>query len=384
MSVFTEQQKLTILKDLVAINSVNGNEIEVAEYFKKLFEAYGIESTIVPVTDTRVNLVAEIGSGTPVFGISGHMDVVSPGDVSNWSTDPFVLTEKDGKLYGRGANDMKSGLAALAIAMIELKESNTLTTGSVRFLATTGEEVGCAGSKTLFEEGYMDDVDALIVAEPSQDVIVYSHKGSLNLTVTSHGQEAHSALPHLGYNAIDPLAEFITRVNAEVRDPSRSNNLLGELIMNCTIINGGQQINSIPESASAEFNVRTIPEYDTEEVIAKFNAIADEINQQREAKINVEVTMSLSSVFTDGQSPLVEITQNLGKKYFGEKPETIGSPGMTDGSNLLRAKGDEFPFMMFGPGLTKIAHKIDEYVHKDVYLKFIDLYKEMILEFNES
>ncbi|WP_347401899.1 M20/M25/M40 family metallo-hydrolase [Desemzia sp. C1] len=119
MSVFTEQQKLTILEDLVAINSVNENEIEVAEYLKKLFAEYGIDSTIVPVTETRVNLVAEIGSGSPVFGISGHMDVVSPGDVSNWSTDPFVLTEKDGKLYGRGANDMKSGLAALAIAMIE-------------------------------------------------------------------------------------------------------------------------------------------------------------------------------------------------------------------------------------------------------------------------
>ena len=202
MSVFTEQQKLTILEDLVAINSVNENEIEVAEYLKKLFAEYGIDSTIVPVTETRVNLVAEIGSGSPVFGISGHMDVVSPGDVSNWSTDPFVLTEKEGKLYGRGANDMKSGLAALAIAMIELKESNTLTKGSVRFMATTGEEVGGAGSKKLYEEGYMDDVDALIVAEPSQDVIVYSHKGSLNFKVTSKGQEAHSAMPHLGYNAI--------------------------------------------------------------------------------------------------------------------------------------------------------------------------------------
>lgn len=383
MSVFTEQQKLTILEDLVAINSVNENEIEIAEYLKKLFAEYGIDSTIVPVTETRVNLVAEIGSGSPVFGISGHMDVVSPGDVSNWSTDPFVLTEKEGKLYGRGANDMKSGLAALAIAMIELKESNSLTKGSVRFMATTGEEVGGAGSKKLYEEGYMDDVDALIVAEPSQDVIVYSHKGSLNFKVTSKGQEAHSAMPHLGYNAIDPLAEFITRVNAEVRDPSRSNETLGELIMNCTIVQGGQQVNSIPEVAAAEFNVRTIPEYDTEEVIAKFNEIAEEINKQKDAKIHVEVTMALPSVFTDGKSELVEIAQDLGKKYFGEKPGTIGSPGVTDGSNFLRSKGDEFPFMMFGPGLTKMAHKIDEYVHKDVYLKFIDLYKEMILAFNQ-
>lgn len=382
VSVFTEKEKINILEDLIAFKSVNENEIEVADYLKKLFEEHGIEATIVPVTDTRVNLVAEIGSGSPVLGISGHMDVVSPGDVSKWSTDPFVLTEKDGKLYGRGANDMKSGLAALAIAMIDIKENNSLQKGSIRFMATTGEEVGGAGAKKLYEDGYMDDVDALIVAEPSQDVIVYSHKGSLNFRVTSKGKEAHSALPQLGYNAIDPLAEFITQANAEVRDPSRSNETLGELIMNCTIIQGGQQVNSIPELATAEFNIRTIPEYDTEEVIEKFNQIAKERNNEG-ADITVEVTMSLPSVFTDGQSNLVKTAQRLGEKYFHAKPELIGSPGVTDGSNLLRSKGDTFPFMMFGPGLTKMAHKIDEYVDKDVYLKFIELYEEMFLEFNK-
>lgn len=382
MSVFTEEQKIKILEDLVAIKSVNENEIEVATYLKKLFEEHGIEATIVPVTATRVNLVAEIGSGSPVLGISGHMDVVSPGDVSKWSTDPFVLTEKDGKLYGRGANDMKSGLAALAIAMIDIKENDSLQKGSIRFMATTGEEVGGAGAKKLYEEGYMNDVNTLIVAEPSQDVIVYSHKGSLNFKVTSKGKEAHSALPQLGYNAIDPLAEFITKVNAEVRDSNRSNEILGELVMNCTIIHGGQQVNSIPELATAEFNVRTIPEYDTEEVIEKFKQFAEELNNEG-ADIIVEVTMSLPSVFTDGKSNLVKTAQLLGEKYFNDKPELIGSPGVTDGSNLLRSKGDDFPFIMFGPGLTKMAHKVDEYVHRDVYLKFIDLYEELFLEFNK-
>lgn len=382
MSIFTEEQKIKLLKDLVSIKSVNENEIEVAEYLKKLFEDHGIEATLVPVTDTRVNLVAEIGSGSPVFGISGHMDVVSPGDESKWSTDPFVLTEKEGKLYGRGANDMKSGLAALAIAMIDIKENDSLQKGSIRFMATTGEEVGGAGAKKLYEDGYMDDVDALIVAEPSQDVIVYSHKGSMNFKVSSKGQEAHSAMPHLGYNAIDPLTEFISKANSEVRDPSRSNETLGELIMNCTIIQGSQQVNSIPGLATAEFNVRTIPEYDTEEVIEKFNQIAEELNNEG-ANLTVEVTMSLPSVFTDGKSSLVKTAQTLGEKYFDVKPDLIGSPGVTDGSNLLRSKGDDFPFMMFGPGLTKMAHKVDEYVHKDVYLKFSDLYEEMILEFNK-
>ena len=152
--------------------------------------------------------------------------------------------------------------------------------------------------------------------------------------------------------------------------------------MNCTILQGGQQINSIPDSATAEFNVRTIPEYDTEEVIEKFNQIAEELNDEG-ADITVEVTMALPNVFTDGKSNLVKSAQKLGEKYFNHQPELIGSPGVADGSNLLRSKKEGFPFMMFGPGLTKMAHKIDEYVHKDVYLKFIDLYQELILGFNK-
>ena len=216
MKHFTEEEKIKILSDIIAIKTVNENEIEVANYLKDLFGKYGIESKIVPVTETRVNLVAEIGSGGPVIGISGHMDVVSPGDENDWTSNPFTLTERDGKLYGRGTNDMKAGLLNLALTMIELKENNELKNGTVRFLATTGEEVGQAGSKKLYEEGYMKDVDYLWVAEPSHDTIIYSHKGSLNLRVTSIGAAAHSSMPHLGYNAINPLMEYLLELDKKI------------------------------------------------------------------------------------------------------------------------------------------------------------------------
>ena len=147
MKHFTEEEKIKILSDMIAIKTINENEIEVANYLKDLFAQYGMESKIVPVTDTRVNLVAEIGSGSPVIGVSGHMDVVSPGEKKEWTSDPFKLTERDGKLFGRGTNDMKGGLVNLALVMIELKENNELKKGTVRFMATTGEEVGGAGSK---------------------------------------------------------------------------------------------------------------------------------------------------------------------------------------------------------------------------------------------
>ena len=297
MKNFTEEEKIKILSDMIAIKSINANEIEVANYLKDLFAAYGIDSKIVPVTDTRVNLVAEIGSGSPVIGVSGHMDVVSPGDESEWTSDPFTLTEKDGKLYGRGTNDMKAGLVNLALVMIELKENNELQNGTVRFMATTGEEVGGAGSKKLYEEGYMDDVDYLWVAEPSHDTIIYAHKGSLNLRVTSIGEAAHSSMPDQGYNAINPLMEYLLELDKKLNGDDRKNEVLGKLVMSTTIFNAGNQVNSVPEKAAAEINVRTIPEFDNDEVIDLFKTTADKYNKEG-SKIDVEVTMSLPSVFT--------------------------------------------------------------------------------------
>lgn len=375
---FTEEEKIKILSDLISIKSVNENEIEVANYLKDLFAEYGIVSKIVPVTETRVNLVAEIGSGSPIIGISGHMDVVSPGDENEWTSDPFTLTERDGKLYGRGTNDMKAGLINLALVMIELKENNELKNGTVRFMATTGEEVGGAGSKKLYEEGYMDDVDYLWVAEPSHDTIIYSHKGSLNFRVTSIGEAAHSSMPEHGYNAIIPLMKYLLELDEKLNSDKRKNEVLGNLVMSTTIFNAGNQVNSIPEKAVAEINVRTIPEFDNDEVIELFKSTADNYNKEG-ANIQVEVTMSLPSVFTSGQNDMVELARELGKKHLGIDIDLKGSPGVTDASNLLRGKDENFPFMMFGPGETKMAHKTDEYVYKKYYFAFFDIYKELIL-----
>ncbi len=375
---FTEEEKLQILADLIAIKSVNENEIEVANYLKDLFAEYGIESKIVPVTKTRVNLVAEIGSGSPVIGISGHMDVVSAGDESEWKSDPFVMTERNGNLYGRGTNDMKSGLVNLALTMIELKANNELKNGTVRFMATTGEEVGGAGSKKLYEEGYMDDVDYLWVAEPSPETIIYSHKGSLNFRITSHGEAAHSSMPNHGYNAINPIMKYLLELDEKLNNDPRSNEVLGKLVMSTTILNAGNQVNSVPEKAVAEINVRTIAEFDNDEVIALFKETAEKYNQEG-SKIEVKVTMSLPSVFTTGKSDMVELTKELGKKHLNLDIKVEGSPGVTDASNLLRGKDASFPFMMYGPGETKMAHKTDEYVRKDYYLAFFDIYRELIL-----
>ena len=224
----------------------------------------------------------------------------------------------------------------------------------------------------------MEDVDYLWVAEPSPDVIIYSHKGSLNLRITSTGEAAHSSMPQNGYNALNPLMAYLLELDETLNKDKRSNDILDKLVMSTTILNAGNQVNSIPEKAVAEINVRTIPEFDNDEVIALFEEVAERYNAQ-DSKINVEVTMSLPSVFTTGQSDMIDLAKDLAKKHLDLDVRVEGSPGVTDASNLLRGKEDDFPFMMFGPGETKMAHKTDEYVYKEYYLAFFDIYKELII-----
>lgn len=378
MKTFTEQEHIDILADIIAMKSVNDGEHEVALYIKDLLGQYGIESEIIPVEENRSNLIASVGSGSPVIGLSGHMDVVSAGNEAAWTSDPFVLAERDGKLYGRGTNDMKAGLLNIVFAMIEMKENGLLEEGkgSIKFMATVGEEVGGAGARQLYEEGHMDDVDYLWVTEPSVDDIIFSHKGSMNYRVDSIGEAAHSSMPHLGHNAIDTLAEFIVAMNDKFRSNAPSNETLGEFVINATIIEGGQQTNSIPESAHIEINSRTIPEFDNQKVKDTFEELAAEFNKDGE-RIVVTNTMDLESVFTDGKSSFVEHMVEVGEKALGWELPIIGSPGVTDAANLLKDKDPSFGFAMFGPGETRMAHKVDEYVDKDIYVKFTKIIQEV-------
>lgn len=378
MKEFTEQEHIDILADIIAMKSVNDGEHEVALYIKDLLGQYGIESEIIPVEENRSNLIASVGSGSPVIGLSGHMDVVSAGNEAAWTSDPFVLAERDGKLYGRGTNDMKAGLLNIVFAMIEMKENGLLEEGkgTIKFMATVGEEVGGAGARQLYEEGQMDDVDYLWVTEPSVDDIIFSHKGSMNYRVDSIGEAAHSSMPHLGHNAIDTLAEFIVAMNDKFRSNAPSNETLGEFVINATIIEGGQQTNSIPESAHIEINSRTIPEFDNQKVKDTFEELAAEFNKDGE-RIVVTNTMDLESVFTDGKSSFVEHMVEVGEKALGWELPIIGSPGVTDAANLLKDKDPSFGFAMFGPGETRMAHKVDEYVDKDIYVKFTKIIQEV-------
>ncbi|MBC6149385.1 ArgE/DapE family deacylase [Listeria innocua] len=374
------ERKIQILKDIVNIDSTNGHEEQVANYLQKLFAEYGIESEKVQYDVDRASLVSEIGSNDgKVLAFSGHMDVVDAGDVSKWKFPPFEATEHEGKIYGRGATDMKSGLAAMVIAMIELHEEKQKLNGKIRLLATVGEEVGELGAEQLTQKGYADDLDGLIIGEPSGHRIVYAHKGSINYTVKSTGKNAHSSMPEFGVNAIDNLLLFYNEVEKFVKSIDATNEILGDFIHNVTVIDGGNQVNSIPEKAQLQGNIRSIPEMDNETVKQVLVKIINKLNKQENVNLELIFDYDKQPVFSDKNSDLVNVAKRVASDIVKEEIPLLGISGTTDAAEFTKAK-KAFPVIIFGPG-NETPHQVNENVPVENYLEMVDVYKQIAIEF---
>lgn len=409
--VFTDEEKIKILSDIVAIETVDRNEEDVANYLATLLGEYGIDSKVIPTgIPGRANLVAEIGSGSPVLAISGHMDVVSAGNAEAWTSDPYTLTERDGKLFGRGSTDMKGGLAALVIAMIEIKEQGLLERGTLRLLATYNEENGAVGSIQLEEAGYVSDVDAIVIGEPTTGMIHPSHKGSMNFVVSSRGKSVHSSRPRGGINAIDPLMDFALAFKQAFKEATKDisfgqldfspvlnlygavegdhagnqelDQLLKQPTFNVTVFRGGDQVNTIPDHAEVVFNIRTVPEFDNEAVKGVFSEVYQEF-LDKGADFDLQLTLDLKPLNGGVNSDLVQLTKSLGATYLNQDLEVVPMTGGTDGANFVANKPAGYPIIIFGPGSTT-SHQIDEYVDKDEYLTFVNLYIDLLATYLEN
>ena len=367
-----QQEKIKILQDVIQLETPNGNEEIVALYYKNLLEAHGIESQLIQYADGRTNLVAELKGNEEgkILAVSGHMDVVDAGKPDLWTYPPYGAEIHDGVMYGRGTTDMKAGLTALIIAMIELKESVQDFSGTVRLLACVGEEIGMLGSKQLTDLGYTEDIDGMIIAEPSTPYYNTKHKGSIQYQVIAHGRAAHSSTPEKGVNTIQLINDFINKTNVKIDEAAATaeNDMLGKMLNVFTMIEGGNQINSVPEYTVLSGNARTIPEVGNDVVVGIFNDVIEDINANGQGMLELNLLQNNQYADGDNDSVLVDFI-----KLEDPQAENRGLSGATDGSNFTNVD-NKFDFAIYGPGRIDSAHTIDESIEVDQYLDFIDKY----------
>lgn len=378
----TPQQKIEILQTLIHIKSVNAHETDVADYLASLFAPYPqaqIEKVLF--APGRDNLVVTIGNPAgPQLGLSGHMDVVAAGDETAWTHPPFGGEIVDGRLFGRGASDMKSGLAAIVITMLEFLEQGTSLAGSLRLLATVGEETGEYGAATLTDAGYADHLAGLVIAEPSGlDQVVYTARGVIDYKVVSTGVASHSAQPENGVNAIDNLMKFYHAVGPLMAKHTKVDPVLGGLLHNVDLISGGEQVNSIPAHAELMANMRTIPAYPNQILYDELEALIDRLNQEPGVQLELSYSYPEEAIPGDPQAPLVQLAKQISDDVCQHETQIVGSGGANDGAEFLRAKAD-FTSIEIGPG-SDTSHQVDEYIELDDYLQAITFYETLVPAF---
>jgi succinyl-diaminopimelate desuccinylase len=379
-----KDEQLKILTDLIAINTVADHEEQVAKYLSQLFDQYGIDNQIVPQVDGRSNLVASVGNSSgPTLVLAGHEDTVDENNVSGWTHSPFTPTVVGNRLYGRGTTDMKAGLAAQAIALIELHTSKVPLAGQVKFLATISEELTQGGAHFLSEKGYVDGANAIIIGEPSgkvtehgeQQSLGYAHKGALIYTIKSIGKAAHSSTPDLGIDAIDNLINYRQAEKKFFAGLTAHDVDLGSTIYTPDVFHGGNQVNSIPDFAFEKVMVRTIPQITNNELISHLESLVDTFNQKAGYQLELKVNFSGNPVKNDPQDRLIQLTQQIAQTELHQSIPLMTFAGGTDASQFTQ-RNPHLSVAVFGPG-NNTAHQTDEYVELSSYYKFIDLYQHI-------
>lgn len=348
---------------------------------KKLRES-GIESTIQSVGNNRANLIARIkGVGNKkslVF--CGHMDTVAVGEIP-WEHDPFGGEEMDGRIYGRGSSDMKGGLAALIMAMIEVSKSGITLEGDLIFAATAGEEVDCIGANTMVADGTLSGAGAMIIAEPSGGEIFVTHKGALWLEITSYGKTAHGSMPEQGINAIDNMNSFINALHDKLKFKYEEDILLGGPTLDIATISGGVQVNVVPDMCKLQIDIRTVPGQNHQEILSDIKILLAEIESSSSAKFDVKVFNDKVPLKNKSDDQFIKLTLDTATELFESEYKGKGVTYCTDASIFVPSFNNKLSVIICGPGEETQAHQPNEYVITSKYIDSIRLYKEIALQY---
>lgn len=363
---------IELTQQLVRIRTVNppGNERACATYLGKLLEEHGFAITYDEFADTRTSLVARIGGNeaSAPLCITGHLDTVPLGQTP-WRIDAFAGEIGDGRLYGRGSSDMKGGVAAFLVAALELAKFLREGPGLV-LVITAGEEMGCMGSKHLEpQRDVLGRAGAIVVGEPTANYPVVGHKGSIKFHAHTQGATAHGSMPEQGVNAIYKAAKAVARLETFEFDGA-DHPIMGKPTLNVGTIEGGLNVNSVPDRAKIGVDIRTTPGLDHEALMSRVQRCLGE-------DVEVVPYQNEMAVWTEPENEWIQGLYDLLTPVLGERPQPRAVSYFTDAASLRRAYNFP-PTVILGPGEPEMAHQTDEYCRVAKIGEAVAIYNQII------
>ncbi len=336
----------------------------------------GLDTHFEFVAPGRPNVIARLRAPQPptaTLMFEGHTDVVTEGDPAKWTDPPFSATIRDGRIYGRGANDMKAGVVCALAATKAIVDSGVTLMGDILLGIVCDEEGHMIGIKNFVDRGWAAGVSACIVCEPEENHLCIAQKGVMWVQATITGVMSHGAMPLTGVNTAYPMARFLSLAHAlEEREIARHgrHEFLGQPSITPTILQspipgaGEAQKNVMPSATTCTLDIRLIPGQDPDWLAAQLEKmLAAACATDPRLSYQCEVVEVRHPTATDRNHPLVA---TLGAAYTdltGQPPIYGGVPGSTDGTILNARAG--IPIVTCGPGDIYIPHHIDEWVSID-------------------
>lgn len=365
-------RSLPLAQQLLSFDTINppGNELACLQFLAAWLQEQGFVVELTGFGEQRANLIARLPGQMPgkPLAFTGHLDTVPLGN-QPWQFDPFGHDIDGDRLYGRGASDMKAAVAAFVLACVQHKAAIAAGRGVV-LLLTGGEETGCHGAQALIAAGQLPEIGALIVGEPTANQPVIGHKGALWLRCETRGKTAHGAMPELGINAIYLAADALGKIRHF--SPGAPHPLMKQPTLNVGRIEGGLNINSVPDRAAFDVDIRSAPNL-------QHAVIRQQLATFLGDSVHISTLVDLPAVLSPERHQWIQSVYRACEAVTQQPAEARIVPYFTDASLLMPALGD-LPCIILGPGEPTQAHQTDEYCLVSRLSEAEQIYGQLIAE----
>jgi len=370
--------ELKLAKELIRRPSITPKDAGTINLLAKKLKSIGFKCQIINFKNIK-NLYAKLGNSSPNLCYAGHTDVVPPGNISDWSVNPFKPAVKNNKLIGRGANDMKASIACFVAAVSRFKIKNKKFKGSISLLIT-GDEEGVAINGTKRVVKYLktkkEKINFCIVGEPTNpnklgEMIKIGRRGSITGRLTIIGTQGHVAYPHRANNPSNTIINILKKIK-EIKLDNGTRNFQPSNLEITKINIDNHADNVIPGSANAVFNIRFNNKHSSNSLKRKLNAIFQAISKKSKCKFKVKYEVS-GEAFLIKPNKTTYMVQETIKKITKIKPE-LSTTGGTSDARFIRKIAPCLEFGLVG----KTMHKVDESVSLADLKKLTKIYENIL------